>query len=159
MKKQIKPTPVPSKIRVTKTFHFDMAHALYGHDGPCKNIHGHTYHLAVCLIGSAVHKSGDPKDGMVIDFAEFKSIVNKHVVEVYDHALLLNANSPHAQNNYLKRTSEKVIYFKQQPTCENLLLELVKTVQAHLPSHVSLHSMRLNETPSSYAEWFQSDNT
>ena len=29
-----------TKIRVTKVFTFDMAHALFGYDGPCKNIHG-----------------------------------------------------------------------------------------------------------------------
>ena len=44
-----------------------MAHALYGHDGPCKNIHGHTYHLSVTLLGAVVNEHKHPKDGMVID--------------------------------------------------------------------------------------------
>ncbi|HEU4716904.1 MAG TPA: 6-carboxytetrahydropterin synthase, partial [Bacteroidia bacterium] len=34
-----------SIIRVSKVFRFEMAHALSGHDGPCKNIHGHSYSL------------------------------------------------------------------------------------------------------------------
>jgi 6-pyruvoyltetrahydropterin/6-carboxytetrahydropterin synthase len=38
-------------IRVTKRFHFEMAHALRCHDGLCANIHGHSYVLDVTLIG------------------------------------------------------------------------------------------------------------
>jgi len=47
-----------------------MAHALYGHDGPCNNIHGHTYHLHITILGSPVEEAGDPKNGMVIDFGK-----------------------------------------------------------------------------------------
>ena len=40
-----------------------MAHALYGYDGLCKNIHGHSYRLWVTVIGEVkndeVHKSSD----------------------------------------------------------------------------------------------------
>ena len=34
------------KIRITKVFSFEMAHALINYDGPCKNIHGHSYKLS-----------------------------------------------------------------------------------------------------------------
>lgn len=34
---------IMAKIRITKAYKFDMAHALPGHDGLCKNIHGHSY--------------------------------------------------------------------------------------------------------------------
>ena len=59
-------------IRVTKVFTFDMAHALYGYDGPCKNIHGHTYILSVTLKGKVINENNHPKNGMVIDFSDFK---------------------------------------------------------------------------------------
>ncbi len=39
-------------IRLTKIFNFEMAHALYGYDGPCKNIHGHSYQLEVTIAGN-----------------------------------------------------------------------------------------------------------
>lgn len=58
-------------VRVTKEFSFEMAHALEGHDGKCRNIHGHSYHLAVTIIGSPINKDESPKNGMVIDFADW----------------------------------------------------------------------------------------
>ena len=61
-------------IRVTKVFTFDMAHALFGYDGPCKNIHGHTYELSVTLKGKVLQENNHPKDGMVIDFTDFKQL-------------------------------------------------------------------------------------
>ena len=34
-------------FKIAKEFNFDMAHMLDGHDGKCKNLHGHTYKLQV----------------------------------------------------------------------------------------------------------------
>ncbi|MFT4805148.1 MAG: 6-pyruvoyltetrahydropterin/6-carboxytetrahydropterin synthase, partial [Psychroserpens sp.] len=31
-----------SNIRITKQFSFETGHALYGYDGKCKNVHGHS---------------------------------------------------------------------------------------------------------------------
>ena len=39
-------------IRVTKEFRFEMAHALWNYDGPCSNVHGHSYILYVTFQGS-----------------------------------------------------------------------------------------------------------
>ena len=40
-----------SKIRITKQFSFETGHALYGYDGKCRNVHGHSYNLDVTVIG------------------------------------------------------------------------------------------------------------
>ena len=82
-------------IRVTKQFTFDMAHALYGYDGPCKNIHGHTYKLSVTLKGKVIENPNHPKNGMVIDFTDFKRIVADNIVSVFDHSLVLNSKAPY----------------------------------------------------------------
>jgi len=82
-------------VRVTKIFVFDMAHALYGYDGPCKNIHGHTYKLSVTLKGTPVKDNSNPKAGMVIDFSILKQIVQEKIIKQFDHALVLNNDSPH----------------------------------------------------------------
>jgi len=145
-------------IRVTKKFTFDMAHALYGYDGPCKNIHGHTYVLYVTLKGKILEKENHPKTGMVIDFTDFKKIVNEQVVQVFDHSLVLNLNSPHAQLNELHTNFEKINYVPYQPSCENLLIDFVNRINIKLPNHVIIISLRLEETPTSYAEWFLDDN-
>ncbi len=41
-----------ARIRLTKEFTFETGHALYGYDGLCKNVHGHSYKLAVTVIGT-----------------------------------------------------------------------------------------------------------
>jgi 6-pyruvoyltetrahydropterin/6-carboxytetrahydropterin synthase len=53
-----------NKIRVSKEFHFEMAHALWNYDGPCKNIHGHSYKLIVTVIGTPLNDPNNPKNGM-----------------------------------------------------------------------------------------------
>ncbi len=78
-------------IRLTKQFHFEMAHVLEGYDGPCKNVHGHSYVLF-------------------------------------------------------------------QPTCENLIPYFANLIVKELPSDIKLHHLKLNETATSYAEWYASDN-
>lgn len=135
-----------------------MAHALYGYDGLCKNIHGHTYKLYITLLGSILNDNGNPKDGMVIDFSDLKTIVYNKVLSVYDHALVLNAHSPHAELKDLTNNFEKIIFLEKQPTCENLVVDIVSRLKKSLPPQVSLHHVKLMETPTSYAEWFSSDN-
>ena len=78
-------------IRVTKEFRFEMAHALAGHDGPCRNIHGHSYLLSVTLTGTPVNDPASPKNGMVMDFSDLKKIVDSAIVRPFDHALVLLA--------------------------------------------------------------------
>ncbi len=145
-------------IRVTKVFTFDMAHALYGYDGPCKNIHGHTYILSVTLKGKVINENNHPKNGMVIDFSDFKKIVNEYIISVFDHSLVLNANSPHANLVELKMNFEKINYVPYQPSCENLMIDFLNRITDKLPEHISVNNLKLHETPTSYAEWFLEDN-
>ena len=145
-------------VRVTKKFTIDMAHALYGYDGPCKNIHGHTYHLSVTVIGKVDQSNDSPKQGMVVDFTDLKRIVNERVVDVFDHALVLNEHAPYTKNDLIRNEFEKVILTDYQPSCENLLLEFKNRIQGVLPANIALLCIRLDETPSSYAEWVRTDN-
>ena len=66
-------------IRVTKEFPFEMAHVLWNYDGPCKNVHGHSYRLFVTIYGTPSTNQDDPKNGMVIDFSDLKSIIKKQI--------------------------------------------------------------------------------
>lgn len=150
--------PGQENIRVTKKFTFDMAHALYGHDGPCRNIHGHTYHLFVTILGPPVFDEGNPKNGMVIDFTNLKEIVKQEVIAHFDHALVLNGNSPHKELTDLHKQFNKVLFVPFQPTCENLLLEFKRRLQHFFDAHHQLVSLRLEETPVSFAEWRKEDN-
>ena len=66
-----------STIRITKQFSFEAGHALYGYDGKCKNVHGHSYKLSVTVIGHPITDRENVKLGMVIDFGDLKKIVIK----------------------------------------------------------------------------------
>jgi len=147
-----------NKIRVTKEFHFEMAHALYGYDGPCKNIHGHSYKLSVSIIGEITEQENSPKNGMVVDFTVIKDIVKTNIIDLYDHSLVLNGKSPHGKLIDEKKMFGKIILVDYQPTCENLLVDFVKKIIPHLSDKMKLHHLRLSETATSCAEWYAEDN-
>ena len=147
-----------SKIRITKHFDFETAHALYGYDGKCRNIHGHSYQLYVTVIGKPIDDSRHVKNGMVLDFGDLKKLVKAEIVDVFDHATVLNKNSPHKElANTINDYSHKVVLVPYQPTSENMLLDFSQRIQRQLPQNVLLHSLKLYETANSYAEWFADD--
>ena len=133
-----------------------MAHALYGYDGLCKNIHGHSYRLWVTLRGTVMHEHGHKKDGMVLDFGLLKRLVKPNIIDKYDHSLVLNANSPHA--NIDLTAFEKVYLLPYQPTSENLVNDFVSIIKNQLPANVELYKVVLSETANSFAEWCLDDN-
>ncbi|CAM2999468.1 Queuosine biosynthesis QueD, PTPS-I [Elizabethkingia anophelis R26] len=123
-------------------------------------MHGHSYKLFVTVKGKPVNDLDNPKNGMVVDFGDIKKIVNEEVVDIWDHAVLINANSPHKElGNELEGRGHKVIYCSFQPTCENMLYEIAAKVQAKLPSDISLAYLKLHETENSYGEWFAEDQS
>ena len=144
------------KIRITKEFKFEMAHALHGYDGLCANIHGHSYRLWVTVRGNVKKENKHIKDGMVIDFMDLKSIIKPTIINKYDHSLVLNANSPHA--NLDLSAFDKVYYLPYQPTSENLVSDFANSITSLLPENVELLKVVLSETVSSFAEWNIEDN-
>lgn len=147
------------KIRVTKIFNFETAHALFGYDGKCKNIHGHSYKLHVSILGQPIQDENHPENGMVMDFGDLKKIVNQSIVEPLDHAILLNKNTAHKTlGEDLLAQGHKVILTDYQPTCELMLLDFVDKIQEKLPKEISLVSLKLYETENSFGEWIASDN-
>lgn len=148
-----------SKIRITKQFTFETGHALYGYDGKCKNVHGHSYKLSVTVIGLPITDISNVKYGMVIDFTDLKRIVKEEVVDNFDHATVFNKNTPHVElAKELEERGHHVILVDYQPTSENMVIDFAAKIQKRLPEEISLFSLRLQETDSSYAEWYVSDN-
>lgn len=145
-------------VRVTKEYGFEMAHALWNYDGVCKNIHGHSYKLFVTVIGAPITDQSNPKLGMVIDFGDLKRIVNDEVVDKFDHAIMLSDKAPIKELLGLKQMFERYEILNYQPTCENLLIDIVGRLRNKMPEGVKLFSVKLHETVSSYAEWYASDN-
>jgi 6-pyruvoyltetrahydropterin/6-carboxytetrahydropterin synthase len=148
-----------STIRITKQFDFETGHAIYGYDGKCKNIHGHSFKLSVTVIGEPISDNSQAKYGMVIDFSDLKKIVKEEIVDVFDHATVFNKNTPHLSlAEHLKELDHHIILVDYQPTCEMMIIDFAAKIKKRLPDNIQLFSLRLQETASSFAEWYASDN-
>jgi len=96
---------------------------------------------------------------MVIDFSDLKKIVREEIVDLFDHATVFNQNTPHVElAEELKSRGHHVILVNYQPTSENMVIDFAKKINNRLPNSIQLHSLKLQETESSFAEWFASDN-
>jgi 6-pyruvoyltetrahydropterin/6-carboxytetrahydropterin synthase len=124
----------------------------------CKNIHGHSYSLHVCIGGIPSVSIGVANEGMVLDFSDLKKIVQEHVLDDFDHALIINGNSNGNMAEKFKDLNVKIIKLPFEPTSENLIVYIAEKLTPVLPSHVQLISLRLYETASSYVDWMQTDN-
>jgi 6-pyruvoyltetrahydropterin/6-carboxytetrahydropterin synthase len=145
-------------IRVTREFTFEMAHVLYNYDGPCRNVHGHSYRLFVTVAGIPVKDISNPKNGMVIDFTDLKNIVIGEIVNVFDHAVVVSSDFDREKTEMMSRTFGNTVIVDYQPTCENLVADFASKIRKHLPAGIVLHSLKLYETAKSYAEWFAEEN-
>jgi 6-pyruvoyltetrahydropterin/6-carboxytetrahydropterin synthase len=147
-----------SRIRLTRLFTFEAAHALQNYKGGCRNIHGHSYRLEVTIIGTPIVSETHPNDGMVMDFKELKKLVQETIIDPIDHALLLREDAPLELVEVLRHLNHKLVLTPFQPTCENMLIDFKQRIRHLLPNYVELHSLKLWETEKSFAEWYASDN-
>jgi len=141
---------------ITKLFTWGMSHRLPSHDGLCKNIHGHEYKLEVSLHGSVYNNPCDVKDygscessaGMIIDFKNFKSIVNDMVIDKLDHAYVSWDKDDPDIIKLFKDKDLKIVLVPFIPTAENL----VQWIWDALSNRFNLSKIRLYETPTSWVE-------
>ncbi|MDA9552280.1 6-carboxytetrahydropterin synthase [Flavobacteriaceae bacterium] len=148
-----------SHIRITKQFSFETGHALYGYDGKCKNVHGHSYRLEVTVIGIPINDNRNVKFGMVIDFGDLKKIVKEEIVNVFDHATVFNKNTPHVElARELEIRGHNVLLVDYQPTSEMMVIDFASKIKKRLPRNIKLFSLKLQETATSFAEWYAKDN-
>ena len=146
-------------IRLTKEFSFESAHALWGYDGKCREVHGHSYRLFVTVKGEPISDPQSPKLGMVMDFGELKAIVAQQITDRLDHSFVMRRNAEaESLAEAMKSQFTNVILVDYQPTCENMLQDFAARLKAALPEGVELHSLRLHETATSYAEWYNDEN-
>jgi len=147
-----------SIIRVTKMFGFEMAHVLSNYDGPCKNVHGHSYKLFVTMSGIPLCDEKSPRNGMVIDFSDMKAIVKREVIDIFDHSFVVSKYHEYANADRFTNLFGNTIVVDYQPTCENLVADFALRIIPHLPQGTKLISLKLYETATSCAEWYASDN-
>ncbi|GAB6098820.1 6-carboxytetrahydropterin synthase QueD [Halanaerocella petrolearia] len=147
-----------AQVSVTKIFSWDMAHMLAGHEGQCKNLHGHTYKLEVEVTNKAGQlEEVGPAQGMIVDFKDLKRVVKEEIINPLDHAFLYWANSSdkieHQLANILQEGDRKVVEVDFRPTAENMAHHFWEILQSRLSElDIEILSIKVWETPTSYAE-------
>jgi len=84
---------------------FDAAHALRGYDGPCENLHGHTWKVKVFLQGDKLNEIG-----LLEDFKNIKKHL-KTILDEFDHTNL-NDLALFQKINPSSENLAKIIYDK-----------------------------------------------
>lgn len=128
-----------------------MAHAISGYPGACKNIHGHSYELHVTVTVNDRNNFYIPAPGFVFDFKELKQLIKENVLKTFDHKLVLSeryiGEHPDVINN------ENLVNWSVEPSAENLLIYIERTIDSKLPAAIQLAELKLYETKDSYARW------
>src|SRR5687768_12807554 len=133
-------------VYITRIEHFNAAHKLYNPEwsrekneeifGKCanENWHGHNFELHVTVKGMP-----DPGTGFVYDAKKLSVIIKEYIIEPLDHKNL-NVDVP----------------FMSGKLCsiENLVMEMWKQLQPHMPDNVQLQSLKLFETARIYVQYF-----
>ena len=138
---------------ITKIFHVEMVHAIYGYAGACKNIHGHSYELHVTVSAEGDETVYIPPPGFMADFKDIKKWVQAAVIEKMDHSLLLSQDFIAA--NPTVSSLKNLVIFEAEPTAENLLIQIRLILVKILPVNLKLIRLKLFETKDSYAEWIE----
>jgi 6-pyruvoyltetrahydropterin/6-carboxytetrahydropterin synthase len=138
-------------VTITRVFSFEAAHALKDYNGPCKNIHGHSYKLWVTVSGIV-----DAGTGMIMDFNDLKKIVNETIISKFDHALILYRKDKMLKSQPVVK-AENLLILPFNPTSENLIIYFSELIKKALPEHTRLYGLKLYETDSSFTEWFSVD--
>ena len=138
-------------LKITKIFHVEMAHAIHGYSGACKNIHGHSYELHITVAGTKKEEDYIPDPGFLFNFKELKKIVSSTVIEAFDHKLILSVNF--LKKSPATHSQENLVVWEHEPTAENLLIHIRNMLKENLPEGITLASLKLYETKDSYAEW------
>ena len=140
-------------LKLTKIFHFEMAHAIHGYSGICKNLHGHSYELHVTVSSGTGRTSYLPEPGFLVDFKDIKKLVYEAVIKELDHHTMVSVGFISAFPEFSKL--DNMIIMEAEPTTENILLYIRQLLSSVWPGYIKLISMKLAETKDSYAEWVE----
>jgi len=143
-------------LTITRKLEFDAGHRIPDHRSQCRNLHGHRYVLEITLCGDVVETEGAPDRGMVMDFADVKSLAMVHLVSRWDHAFLVYEGDTRVREFLESMPDHKTIVLERVPTVENLAAiafqTLAEVYDAHYGVNLRLQQVRLYETPNCWAE-------
>ncbi len=141
---------------ITRKLEFDAGHRIPDHRSQCRNLHGHRYVLEITLQGDLVETVGAPDRGMVMDFADVKSLAMEHLVNHWDHAFIVFKGDEQVRGFLDSMDGHKTVVLDRIPTVENLAAEafriLAGVYNAHYGVNLTLKRVRLYETPNCWAD-------
>jgi 6-pyruvoyltetrahydropterin/6-carboxytetrahydropterin synthase len=143
-------------LTITRKLEFDAGHRIPDHRSQCRNLHGHRYVLEITLRGDVVETEGASDRGMVMDFADVKSLAMTHLVSPWDHAFLVFEGDTRVREFLESMPDHKTVVLERVPTVENLAAiafdRLAHVYDAHYGINLRLHHVRLYETPNCWAD-------
>lgn len=143
-------------ITITRKLEFDAGHRIPDHRSQCRNLHGHRYVLEITLCGEIMRHEGASDNGMVMDFADVKTLAREHLIDVWDHAFLVYENDAAVRGFLDSLPDHKTVVLDRVPTVENLAAIafdiLAAVFDAHYGVNLRLTRVRLYETPNCWAE-------
>ncbi|MBI5400045.1 6-carboxytetrahydropterin synthase QueD [Candidatus Saganbacteria bacterium] len=116
------------ELNVEETF--AAAHALRGYEGPCENVHGHTFKVQIQIKGEKLNKLG-----LLEDFKTIKSHLHQ-VIKKFDHADLNNLPE----------------FKEQNPSSENIARVIFEQLKPTLPSLAHVTIWESATTSASYSQ-------
>ena len=133
-------------VKVAKTIRFEASHMLAGHEGLCRNLHGHSYRVDIAVEGET------GADGMVIDFKELKRIANEEICARFDHAFICREGADGTEGRIaalLEAEGLKTARVPARPTAENLAAHFKRLLEKRIRG---VCSVAVWETADSRAE-------
>lgn len=136
-------------IICTRRIEFDAAHRVVGHEGKCKNLHGHRYALEVSFVAKELDTLG-----RVVDFGVIKEKLGEWVDTNWDHTTILFDKDKPLGKAISDITQQTVFYLPSNPTAENMAEYLLKQVCPGLFKDLPIECVRvkLYETPNCSVE-------
>jgi 6-pyruvoyltetrahydropterin/6-carboxytetrahydropterin synthase len=149
-------------FRICKTFEIESGHMLSKHPDNCRFPHGHSRRIEIVLVADDL----DARD-MVCDFKALKAAL-RAFLDGWDHAMCLNTADPQFAF-FQQRYGERIVPFPNcDPTSEAMSRAIFHDATRRLRGvserhdatfpirpHVRVERVRVTETSSSWAEYFE----
>lgn len=154
-------SPIPA-MQITRRLEFDAGHRIPNHQSQCRHLHGHRYAIEITLAGPVLHDASSPRDGMVVDFGDVKTLAKTHLVDLWDHAFLVSRDDLAVVGFLATLPGHKTVVLDVVPTAENLAHAafdiLAPLYQQAFGDQLQLYRVRLYETPNCWADAFAAND-
>lgn len=135
--------------QITRKHEIHCGHRVVGHEGKCRNLHGHAYVFHFTCEADRLDALG-----RVVDFGVIKSVLCQWLEDNWDHRMLIWDQDPWLAN--LRAIDDSIVPVPFNPTAENMAAHMVRVVGPALLKDVGVRLVRvhLEETSKCSATYF-----